>query len=104
MTQKSVSVEGVELSPFEEAREGRSLVENKLDLVGDVKVRLAVELGEIDLTVNDLFSLKENSLVGLDAPINSDLKLMMNGKCVAIGSLMVVGDNFGIQITKVFTK
>ncbi|MCG8668253.1 MAG: FliM/FliN family flagellar motor switch protein [Pseudomonadales bacterium] len=104
MTQKTMSIEEVELSPLSDSQTGELLVGNKMDLVSDVKVELTVELGDVEMTVSELFALEENSVVALDKLVSEDLKLMMNGQCVAAGKLMVVDDNFGIQVSKVFAK
>lgn len=104
MTQKTMNIEEVELSPLSDSQTGEILVKNKMDLVSDVKVQLKVELGEAELTVSELFALKENSVLALDTLVNEELRLMMNGNCVAAGKLMVVDDSFGIQISQVFTK
>lgn len=73
----------------------------KLDLVADVRVELVVELGKTSLSVQELFELKKNSVLKLDATTDAELTVKLNGKIVAKGTLVAVDDNFGIQITEV---
>lgn len=79
----------------------RLLKVDKLNLVADVRVELTVELGNAELTVQQLFDLKKNGVLKLDANVNSDLLIKLNGNVVATGKLVAVDDNFGVQITQV---
>lgn len=74
---------------------------DKLNLVADVKVELTIELGNAELTVQELFDLKKDGVLKLNANVNSDLLIKLNGKIVATGKLVAVEDNFGVQITHV---
>lgn len=96
-------VNRIELPPLLEAQtsERSSVVGERLDLVGHVKVRLAVTLGTAELTIDKLFSLAANDVVALDRDLEAPVDVRLNDKVIARGTLVAVGDNFGVRITEI---
>ncbi len=96
-------VNRIELPPLLEAETGErsSVVGERLDLVGHVKVRLAVTLGTAELTIDKLFSLAANDVVSLDRDLEAPVDVRLNDKVIARGTLVAVGDNFGVRITEI---
>jgi len=96
-------VNRIELPPLLEAQtsERSSVVGERLDLVGHVKVRLAVTLGTAELTIDKLFSLAANDVVSLDRDLEAPVDVRLNDKVIARGTLVAVGDNFGVRITEI---
>ena len=96
-------VNRIELPPLLEAQTGErsSVVGERLDLVGHVKVRLAVTLGTAELTIDKLFSLAANDVVSLDRDLEAPVDVRLNDKVIARGTLVAVGDNFGVRITEI---
>jgi flagellar motor switch protein FliN/FliY len=83
---------------------GRKLMEANLDLIRDVKVRLLVSVGRCELSVKELFELKESSVLTLDSGTRETVDVLLDGKVVARGNLVAVGDSFGVQITEVVKR
>jgi flagellar motor switch protein FliN/FliY len=81
--------------------EGKSLINGNLKLVGNVKVKVRAVIGDAELTVSELFALKENSSIKLDTLANAPIDLYLEGKLIAKGDLVVVDDSFGIKITEI---
>jgi flagellar motor switch protein FliN/FliY len=96
-TVQSVTLSEVANSPAQ----GPALLGPNLQLIQGVKVRLAASLGQSELTVGELFSLKEGSVVKLDRLTADPVDILLDGKVVARGQLVVVDDNFGISITQI---
>lgn len=72
-----------------------------LNLVLDVPVHLAVELGSCQLPMRDVLQLNTGSVVQLDKAADAPVELFVNGKLVARGEVVVVEDQFGVKITEV---
>jgi flagellar motor switch protein FliN/FliY len=72
-----------------------------LDLILDVSVTVALELGRTTLTVRDLLQLNQGSVVEFDRRVGEPLDLLVNGTLLAHGELVVIDDGFGIRLTKV---
>lgn len=97
-----MTIESTELAELEQQDlEGSVITGNKLELVKGVKVQLRALLGSAELSVADLFDLRENSIVKLDALKDAPIDLLLDGKVVARGELVVADDNFGVQISQV---
>jgi len=98
----SKNVQKVELSelPNETGTEN-ALGKNSIDAVKGVKVELNVILGQASLNICELFDLKEKSILTLNAGTTEPVDLVLDGQIVARGTLVVVDDNFGVQITEV---
>ncbi len=82
---------------------GPALMAGNLNLLHGVKVVLSVTVGEIHTTLGQLMGLQEQSLLTIERPVDSPVDLMLDGKIVGRGQLVVVEDNFGIRITEIAT-
>ncbi len=71
-----------------------------LDLVLDVPVKLTVELGSCKLAMREVLQLAAGSVVQLDKPATAAIDLLVNGKLIARGEVVVVENRFGIKITE----
>lgn len=80
---------------------GRHLLDRNLDLIRNVKVNLTVTAGRCELSVKELFDLKENSVLALDKSTRDPVDVMLDGKVVARGTLVAVGDSFGVRISEI---
>ena len=97
--------ENIELTELPTKEGGATLIgSNKIDLVSGVKVELTAILGKTHISVGELFDLKENNILSLDAKTLDPIDLMLDGNCVARGNLVVVDEQFGIQLTEVAVK
>jgi flagellar motor switch protein FliN/FliY len=96
------SVRRVKLGEFEEnGSAGNALFAGNMDLIRNVKVRLTVSVGHCEVSVKDLFALKENSVLTLDRKTREPIEIMLDGKVVARGTLVAVDDSFGIRISEI---
>ena len=83
-----------------------SPVENARPLVADlgpilnVRTRVTVLVGEVELSVADLLSARENQVLMLDRTIDQPVDLCVEGKVVARGQLVAVDDHFGVRIVE----
>lgn len=73
---------------------------DKLAVVDQVEVELIVEVGSAKLTIGELLSLKQGSLVKLDQSVDEPLKLYLKDHLVGYGKLVAVDDVLGFQITQ----
>jgi len=79
----------------------RSPAEVSLDLILDVDVTLALEVGRTRIKVRDLLQLSQGSILELDRMAGEPLDVLVNGVQVARGEVVVVNDNFGLRLTEV---
>ncbi|HCV12300.1 MAG TPA: flagellar motor switch protein FliN [Candidatus Accumulibacter sp.] len=87
---------------FDEAGSKGSLM-NELDMILDIPVQIAVELGRTKMTIRNLLLLAHGSVVELDALAGEPLNVFVNGTLIAQGEVVVVNDKFGIRLTDIVT-
>lgn len=104
--QAEADVRPVELQPLaDESQDAeKALFKGNLNLIGDVRVRVRVVVGEGEISISELFSLKDGSLVKLDAEANQYIDLYLDNKCIARGELVVVDESFGICIKEIVAE
>mgnify|MGYP001294657436 CR=1 FL=1 len=71
-----------------------------LGLLLDVPVSLTVELGSCKLPMKEVLQLANGSVVQLEKVAEEPVELLVNGKLLARGEVIVVDNKFGIKITE----
>lgn len=69
-------------------------------LISHVQVSLVAELGEAQMTVEQLFKLRNQDIVALNQTLDAPVTLLLNGKPVARGELLAVEEQLGVRITE----
>jgi flagellar motor switch protein FliN/FliY len=77
--------------------------EVNLDVILDVPVTLAMEVGRTRISIRNLMALNQGSVVELDRAAGDPLDVFVNGTLVAHGEVVVVNDKFGIRLTDVIS-
>ena len=72
-----------------------------LDLVLDVPVEVSLRVGSTDISIRDLVSLVEGSVVSLDQDAGEPMDVLVNGTMIAHGEIVVVDDQYGVRLTDV---
>ncbi len=82
-------------NPYEDA--------NALELLLDIPMEICVELGRLKMMIKDVVELGTGSIVEIDKAAGEPVDLMVNGRLVAKGEVVVIEDNFGVRITEILT-
>jgi flagellar motor switch protein FliN/FliY len=72
-----------------------------LDLLHDVEMEVTAELGRTRMTVRELLSLSPGAIVELDRTAGSPADLLVNGRLIASGEVVIIDENFGLRITDI---
>ncbi|MBU5591113.1 flagellar motor switch phosphatase FliY [Clostridium sp. MSJ-4] len=75
-----------------------------IDLILDVPLEISVVLGRTKKSIKDILSLGTGSLVELDKLAEEPVEILVNGKRVAYGEVVVVDENFGVRITNIVSN
>jgi flagellar motor switch protein FliN/FliY len=73
----------------------------KLDVILDIPVTVAMEIGRTQLSIRNLLQLNQGSIVELDRLAGEPMDVLVNGTLVAHGEVVVVNEKFGIRLTDV---
>ena len=72
-----------------------------LDLILDIPLTVAVELGRSKMLINDLLQLGQGSVIELTKLVGEPLEVFVNQKLVARGEVVVVNEKFGVRLTDI---
>jgi flagellar motor switch protein FliN/FliY len=72
-----------------------------LDLVMDIDLNVVVEIGRVKKLVKEIVAFRQGSIVELDKQAGEPVDIMVNGKLIARGDVVVIDDNFGVRITEI---
>ncbi len=72
-----------------------------LALVLDVELEATIRFGERQMLLRDIFGLMAGAVIELDQMVNEPAELLVAGRLVARGEVVVVDGNFGLRVTEV---
>lgn len=73
----------------------------KIFRVLDIPIEITAILGRTKMSLNEILELGRGSLIELDTLENQEVEILVNGKKVAYGQVVISNQNFGIKITEV---
>ncbi len=100
---ESASEEHVNSAAFEQlaAEQGEGKNKVDLDVLLDIPVTLQLEIGRTKVSIRNLLSYTQGSVVEMDRLAGEPLDLLVNGTLIAHGEVVVVNDKFGVRLTDV---
>jgi flagellar motor switch protein FliN len=75
-----------------------------IDLLLGVNLQVAVEIGRTTLPIRDVLALTPGSIIELDKLAGEKVDVLINGRPIAQGEVVVVDENFGVRITDVVSR
>jgi flagellar motor switch protein FliN/FliY len=76
----------------------------ELERLYEVPVELAVEIGRTHMTIRETLALGPGSIVTLNRLAGEPVDLLVNGKPIARGEVVVIDEEFGLRVTEVVTS
>lgn len=92
-------VKSVDFPQFD-ATEGQE-IEGNLNMLMDVPMEVAVELGRTKLQVKEILNLGQGSIIELERLAGEPVDLLVNGRLVARGEVVVIDESFGVRVTSI---
>ncbi|SFR59196.1 flagellar motor switch protein FliN [Thiomicrospira sp. ALE5] len=74
-----------------------------MDVLLDIPVTLQLEIGRAKVSIRNLLSYTQGSIVEMDRLAGEPLDLLVNGTLIAHGEVVVVNDKFGVRLTDVIS-
>ncbi len=74
-----------------------------LTALQDVELDLRIELGRTELLIDEVLKLREGSVVPLDKLAGDPVDILVNGRLVARGEVLVLNDNFCVRVAEILT-
>ena len=99
---KTVAARSIKLTDFDEINhkelDGEEL---GIDLLLDVPLQVRVELGKCKKNIKDILEINLGSVIALDKMAGEPVDVVINGKGIAKGEVVVIEDNYGIRVTEI---
>ena len=74
-----------------------------LEVVLDIPVKIAMEVGSTQITIRNLLQLNQGSVIEIERLAGEPLDVLVNGTLIAHGEVVVVNEKFGIRVTDVIS-
>jgi flagellar motor switch protein FliN/FliY len=79
-------------------------MQDDLQRLHDVPVELAVEIGRTRMTIGETLALGPGSIVSLNRLAGEPVDLLVNGRPIARGEVVVVDEEFGLRVTEIVSS
>jgi len=94
-----VNVQPVQFAPL--VQQTLPVTDTNINLIMDVPLQVTVELGRTRKLIRDILELAPGSVIELDKLAGEAVDILVNGKLIAKGEVVVIDDNFGVRITEI---
>lgn len=101
--QPNVNVQPAAFQPFSPDIMALSQQEN-IDLIKDVPLDVTVELGRTKKTIKEILEFAPGTIVELNKIAGEAIDILVNGKYVAKGEVVVIEESFGVRITEIIKE
>lgn len=92
----------VQPAQFQSFDENRIVIERKnISLIMDVPLQVTVELGRTQKLIKDILEFGPGSIIELDKLAGEPVDILVNGKGIAKGEVVVIDESFGVRITDI---
>lgn len=100
MPTPNVNVQPAQFQPFN-AGVSPLMQQENIDLIMDVPLEVTVELGRSNKSIKEILDFSPGTIIELNKLAGEPVNVLVNGKFVAKGEVVVIEENFGIRITEI---
>ena len=100
MPQQNVNVQPAQFQNFSNNIDAMASQEN-IGLIMDVPLEVTVELGRTTKSIADILDFAPGTIIELDRIAGEPIDVLVNGKYVAKGEVVVIEESFGIRVTEI---
>jgi flagellar motor switch protein FliN/FliY len=109
LTERMVPAQPVQFLPLEASDPmisglARQAEYSKLELILDVPLQFVVELGRTEKTLQEILELGPGSVISLEKLAGESLDILVNGKFIAKGEVIVIDENYGVRIKEILNQ
>ena len=100
MPMPNVNIQPASFTPFSMDVNAMQSQEN-IALIKDVPLEVTVELGRTSKAMSDILDFAPGTIIELDKIAGEPVDVLVNGKLVAKGEVVVIEENFGVRVTEI---
>lgn len=75
-----------------------------IDLIMDVPLEVTVELGRASRSIKEILDFSPGTIIELNKLAGEPVDVLVNGKLIAKGEVVVIEESFGIRVTEILNK
>lgn len=98
--QPNMNIQPVQFQNFSSDFNPMQSQEN-IELIKDVPLEVTVELGRTSKSISDILDFAPGTIIELDKIAGEPIDVLVNGKFVAKGEVVVIEESFGIRVTEI---
>ena len=100
MGMPNINIQPASFTPFSTDVNAMQSQEN-IALIKDVPLEVTVELGRTSKAISDILDFAPGTIIELDKIAGEPVDVLVNGKLVAKGEVVVIEENFGVRVTEI---
>ena len=100
MPMPNINIQPASFTPFSTDVSAMQTQEN-IALIKDVPLEVTVELGRTSKAISDILDFAPGTIIELDKIAGEPVDVLVNGKLVAKGEVVVIEENFGVRVTEI---
>lgn len=100
MGMPNINIQPASFTPFSNDMSAMQSQEN-IALIKDVPLEVTVELGRTSKAISDILDFAPGTIIELDKIAGEPVDVLVNGKLVAKGEVVVIEENFGVRVTEI---
>lgn len=96
-----LSIQPAQFQSFMPMQNLDGIAPENIDLIMDVPLEVTVELGRTSKSIKEILDFSPGTIIELDKLAGEPIDVLVNGKFVAKGEVVVIEENFGIRVTEI---
>ncbi len=97
----NVNIQPAQFQNFAPAGQGEMVSAESIGLIKDVPLEVTVELGRTSKSISDILEFAPGTIIELDKIAGEPIDVLVNGKFVAKGEVVVIEESFGVRIMEI---
>ena len=98
---QNVPIQPAQFQNFAPSQNLDGIAPENIDLIMDVPLEVTVELGRTSKSIKEILDFSPGTIIELDKLAGEPVDVLVNGKFVAKGEVVVIEENFGIRVTEI---
>ena len=100
MNMQNVNVQPAQFQSFS-SNMGNFTGQENIGLIMDVPLEVTVELGRTAKSISEILNFAPGTIIELDRIAGEPIDVLVNGKLVAKGEVVVIEESFGVRVTEI---
>lgn len=104
MPPQDLNIQPAQFQSFMPVQNLDGIAPENIDLIMDVPLEVTVELGRTSKSIKDILDFSPGTIIELDKLAGEPVDVLVNGKFVAKGEVVVIEESFGIRVTEIIKE